>query len=1014
MIRILHFSDFHYKFSHDEDFVNEGKRIADSLKGQAIDLAIFSGDLVYETKESERISKAASCLFDPILETTGLTKAQLLIAPGNHDMKRGAEKPMVEESLMNYSSSEKLDSFCSYEGQLIDSLENFKSFSAFINEYYGEQMQIEPLYSWNKCTVKGIQVGLIAFNSAWRCKESRADRGKLLFPVSIVKEAFSKVRGCDVIICTQHHNISDFADFVAQDIEDEINEHCHILFTGHYHKCSVQTNHDSEIGLLHLSAPATYNRNDKTSQYGYSILEFNEDTFEGKLLVYNKYEDRFVEVDKKSVAVPVSDAKRELNEFRKLIRKRFDETLEKADALFVSGKDRSFLSLFKAPIIKNKGVQEILATKKEGQQFSLSEIISKGRSAIIFGYNKRGKTSLLRWIQLETLKCCTTQRLIPYYLDSKLYRNGKELDLVGSLHSYLEDNRKSVINRFNSYELLLLIDDLNPNDVRFMDNLKREMAIFPQVRFIATSLESMTRGCALMNFEGSDVDKYYLHDITNKEVHQLTLSWPNISIDNKRIVEEKIMQIFSQMHISLNYWTASLFLWIFEKTDPRNIHNNFELVKLYVDELLGMEDFINNDDFSTEYGDLKSFLGALAEKMLHSEGYSLDEQELFEFTNSYRESNKKFSDNPIDIINYLLKNGTIHRIDGKYTIRLKGVFEFLLAYRMTEDEILLNNILDDKYAFMSFGNELEFYAGFKKKDFNTISRIFERAKEILAPITNAEDYYKIDARLSHTLSISTKDVQCTGKLIERLSDIPEDEQADLLPTSISSIDETEVRLKTNYSDATLNAANVEHILFILSRIYRNSNACDDESLADAMLDYVLTGTCNLGFLLVEEAKKYELRGDENAEELAKLVSNFMPIIIQAFFYDAICQKNLTRVFKAKLESLIKSPKNNQLKIFIITFILVDLDTKENLHLVDEAMNIIDNKSLRYAILNKNILLSMKNAESSSIKNKLVEQRRSLIKEFDGFKSLDVEMSTKIQKDKNKESQRKHLIDKDYE
>lgn len=53
------------------------------------------------------------------------------------------------------------------------------------------------------------------------------------------------------------------------------------------------------------------------------------------------------------------------------------------------------------------------------------------------------------------------------------------------------------------------------------------------------------------------------------------------------MIEEKIIHIFSQMHIPFNFWTTSLFLWILERTDESNIHNNFELINLYVDEILG-------------------------------------------------------------------------------------------------------------------------------------------------------------------------------------------------------------------------------------------------------------------------------------------------------------------------------------------------------------------------------------------------------------------------------------------
>lgn len=1012
-IKLLHLSDFHYKDSHDSDFKSIGEKIAKALENIDIDFVIFSGDLVFEAKSIDTYNNAVKCFIDPIKRVTGLDNSRFLIAPGNHDLKRNVEKPMVSETLERYSSVAQVDAFCEHPGQLTDSLENFSAFRSFINRFYGNSITIEPLYMFSTQKINNVTIGLIAFNSAWRCKESRADRGKLLYPVYMVREAFERTKDCDIIFCAQHHNISDYAEFIAQDIEDEINEHCHILFTGHYHKGSVQTTHNTEIGLLHLAAPATFNRNDKESKYGFSIIELDETSLDGHLTIYIQNNDSFIEVDKKTIAIPVSEKKRELNDFRRLLRKRYNETLEIADALFVSGEDGAFFKLFKNPIIKNKSVQEIIATRQEGQRFTLKSIIDNSRSAIIFGYNKRGKSSLLRWIQLELLRTCVSGKIVPFFVDSKVYKNGKTFDLMKLLHNYLEANYNSINERFKDYELLLLIDDFNPNDSRFLDILMQEMNKFPKVRFIATSSESMSRQCALINFRGTDIDKYYIHDITNKEIHQLTMSWPNITKDNKKVVEEKLMQVFTQMHISFNYWTASLFLWIFEKTDPRNIHNNFELLRLYIDELLGRDQFIQNDSFNTEYSDLLSFLAALAERILYTDNYALQEKELFDFTEEYRTKNKKFSESPMDIIHYLIENGTLHRNEGYYTIRLKGVFEFLLALRMTEDQSLLDKILSNKFAFMSFGNELEYYAGFKKKDFKTINTIFSSAKDILEPFTKQTGFEQIDERLEKNVYVTKQDVQCTGQLIERLGEIPEDDQYELLPSMASPIDETEIKVKQYYDEVPITATNVEHVLFILSRIYRNSNVCDDEKMSDDLLNYLINATCNLGFLLVDETKTYELNGDENAEELVKIVSNFMPVIIETFFYDAICQKNLVRVFSDKLKELMQDPQSNQFKIFIITFMLVDLDIKEHYALISEALNVITNKVLRYAILNKSLLLSIRNNDNPRIRQFLGNQRRALIKEFDGFERIDAEIDNKLVVQKNKELQQQIKINKDY-
>lgn len=1014
MIRILHLSDFHYKDNHDADFKSVSSKIAEAIQNINIDIVVFSGDLVFDTNSYDKIEYAAECFIEPIKTVTGLDNSRILIAPGNHDMKRNAELPFIHDAFSRYETYQQIDEFCKYREQLQYSLANFENYNAFVTKFYKDTMIVEPLYTYGTINVSGKKIGLIAFNSAWRSTESKQDRGHLVYPVYMVHEAFDKIGECDLVLCTQHHNLSDYTDNVCQQIEEIVNEKCHVLFTGHYHRSGIHTSHDSETGLLHLVAPATYNRGDGESKYGFSILEIDEETLEGNLITYAKNGTDFIEVGTKPASVPVSEVKKQLNEFRKLLKKRQSQATEKADALFVSGKQGVFNSLFKNPIIKNKSVQEILTSGKEGEYISLEDIVNKQKSTIIFGYNKKGKSSLLRKIEIDVLGSSISRRIVPYFIDYKNYRKGLELNLSRELHNYLEMNYKKIEEIFTQYTLLLLIDDFNPNDNRFIQMMNDELKNFPNAFFIATSIESLSKQCALINFEGTDVDKYYIHDITNKEVHQLTLSWPNIAKERKREIEEKIMQISKNMHLSLNYWTVSLFLWIFEKTDNTNIHNNFELVKLYIDELLGKENFIKSQFFHVEYDDLKSYLAALAEKILYSENYSLTEKELEEFTYDYREHNLKFNISTFQLVEYLLESGVIYKIEDKYTIRLKGVFEFLLAFRMCESEELKTQVLSDKHAFLSFGNELEYYAGFKKNDYKTIETVFNSAKKIMESLTSRTDYEIIDKRLDNKVVITEQDVHSTGNLIERLKETTgEEEQYEMLMAPNDIIDETGLKTKVYFKEVPINSTSVESILFILSRIYRNSNVCNHEQLAKEILDYILTGTCNLGFLLVDETRELEIKGEDNAQQWIALVSNFIPIILEAFLYDAISQRNLAEVFKRKLAELKKTPENNQLRIFLLTLILVDIDITTYLPLIEDALELIDNKILRFAILNKNVLLTIKYYDNKEIKEHLLEQRKGLTKEFRSFAHIDKEVNRKIQQNADKDNRFKAIMNADY-
>lgn len=166
MIRILHLSDFHYKDKHDADFQDVGGKIADAIKDEVIDLVVFSGDLVYDTEQSDKIDKAAKCLIEPIKAVSRLSNDRILIAPGNHDMKTSAELPMIKQNFSTYKSYMDIDTFASNALQLELSLENFKSYNRFISDFYGESMAVQPLYVCHTPVINGCKLGLIAFNSS--------------------------------------------------------------------------------------------------------------------------------------------------------------------------------------------------------------------------------------------------------------------------------------------------------------------------------------------------------------------------------------------------------------------------------------------------------------------------------------------------------------------------------------------------------------------------------------------------------------------------------------------------------------------------------------------------------------------------------------------------------------------------------------------------------------------------------------------------------------------------------
>lgn len=423
----------------------------------------------------------------------------------------------------------------------------------------------------NTIDIQGKSIGLINLNSAWRCQKSEQDRGNLLFPSDFVREAMSMVRDCQLIICNMHHSLSDFKDFVEQQLDELIYDKCHILFTGHYHKNRTSTIDSSSVGILHNRASAVYNRKDTESKYGFCIIDYDEDAYEATIHTYRYTDNVYIELPEKKHQIPLAQEKRKQVDFRKTMRLNERNLIDKADELFVAGRrstdgKATFKGMFTEPVLRSKSFRDWIYKKGKGETASVKQIVDSYEDFIIYGSDKCGKTSLLWKVLIDTTHNYHKYKTIPLLI------NCKEVDLsvpkssIQTLPQYLQLNKKDTDNLFKEYTLLLLLDNFRIGDSKLINWIETEIAGFAKVRIIASANETLlSGGDEKILYSRTEVKHLFFHEITRKELHQLSQKWPNLTPTKRSEIEKRIFQVFNQMHIPFNYWTASLFMWIFEK-----------------------------------------------------------------------------------------------------------------------------------------------------------------------------------------------------------------------------------------------------------------------------------------------------------------------------------------------------------------------------------------------------------------------------------------------------------------
>ncbi|WP_445454629.1 metallophosphoesterase [Flavobacterium sp. 25HG05S-40] len=1019
-IRILHLTDFH--FSNEKKAIPNQNRLIDAMlksleqEKNNIDFLFFTGDLVNSGKDFKDFEDADKVLIQEVLASLNIKKDDVFICPGNHDVNRGQELDDIKDSINKIKSDKELDGYVlKQDGRSLKaSLANFNNYLKFQKAFYkNDQDILDPLFTVHKRKKKDLPINITTINSAWRAIDSNTDSGNLLYPVHYLKTAFEIIKKDNALnILLLHHPLSDFKYWNQQTLEDIIFKDYHLMFSGHTHKKRDTIHVVPEIGMYSCTSPATLSLDGK-SKIGYSIIEIDLESYNVKIenKLYQQDEEVFYSSTPLYGQIPISEKKQIENRFRETIRKRFNIELEKANDLFLSYSDKkeksNFLDLFTDPVIDNNSMTHIGSKKSQSKKILLNELINSRDNQILFGKDKSGKTAILYKILLDTLNEFSINNILPIYINCKeLIKSENQIDIIKTIRSFYELSTTDAEKLSQSYHIKILLDNFNENEKLILSPLNDYITKFKNASIIATAEETLLNGFSNKTINGTFFNNKFIWDIGRTQIRTLTNKWPSLSEESREILLEKIQKVFTQLNIPNNYWTVSLFIWIFEKNADATFRNNFQLIELYIDNLLDKESFVSKESiYKIDFEDFKNYLGELAHHLVveyNSSNYIITYVDLINFTSDYKKRNRKFVIEVQSIVEIIIEKGVLRKIDDdSYTFRLNGVFEYFLAFYMKDNIEFRDEIIEDGHFYLSFGNEFEICAGFNSRDIEFANKIYKKTKEIFSPINCLYDFEKIDFHLKLIIQDKLKiDLRLPELLKDSIKPISLENQ-DVIFEEITGLDNkklAEVQQKKYYEKIESNSENLEKALFILSRVFRNSKF-KDIKLEDEIFEFILNSSCTLGFKLMEEIEENKLDyiNDKTTEEdLMKLLTQFVPIVVQTFFYDSLVQNNLETILIDKIKELKENSKENQFKLLILYFSLIDLNLKQNHKYIDEVIEILNMGVLKQTSLIKlYIYLALKVNGNEALEDKIKKSIRSQELKIDSDKKKIGHIEQKI-------------------
>ena len=281
-VRWLHLSDFHFSAAMLEDAYDAEKVIRPLLElieqrrqiAGPIDLLFVTGDIA--NRGAARDYEVASRYFDRLIEAAVITKEQVWIVPGNHDVDRAPGKALRRTLDDDQEAS---SWFFADPANRANHLSKFANYRRFVESYFSRR-ELAPGDVVHRPTVEhlhGATLGILPINTAWFA-QGDDDRGKLWIGSRLVRERAESLRaeGAELIIGLFHHPLTELHE--NDTAGAWIRNQCDIFLRGHLHSSNVESIVSDDGAVLEIAAGATYQGSAWPCRAFYGTLEVSQRT----------------------------------------------------------------------------------------------------------------------------------------------------------------------------------------------------------------------------------------------------------------------------------------------------------------------------------------------------------------------------------------------------------------------------------------------------------------------------------------------------------------------------------------------------------------------------------------------------------------------------------------------------------------------------------------------------------------------------------------------------------------
>lgn len=956
---ILHLSDLHL----DKTFEYETKkyvvepllrRLAQVSKEVNIALVIFSGDLINEGGKSyDDDPELAFLMFEeifivPVMEQLNLPKERFLIIPGNHDISRSKDSLTIELGLKarlidQNSVSEFYDGVT--VGNLTEGFQRMVPYNNFIATFYNHLPALFKSSSMNNefiFDIDNMKVGVSCLNSAWRCYESKADKGNLLIGEKQIQKSLDSLENCDVKIVLSHHDLDYSRDFDKVDVGSIIQKNFDLWFTGHVHKTDAEYR-IHPLGKVYKSCASgilSHNVKDDVYKNGFSIIDYQREKRQIRTHFF-KYEHIKKEyVPNNSIGNDcgiwesplISDTEQSIISLgNSVIEELNKEVISSINSHLITyqtdtNAPKTLKELFVMPTITFKN--EVNPDEKEKAIKTFDQLILSDKNYLVFGSKESGKTLVLDKIYSECIENFTTHNILPVCFDFSELKS----DLVTVIKNQLSIDSGKLSSLLKAYQFIVLIDNLSFDNLNIhkIRIIKRFLDSYPKTRFIATHAQ-IFKGDYPMDTDITNLLMYEsltIQDFKSGQIRQLVKRWFRSSdkYDTPRKLQT-LTNAFTALALPRTPFAVSLFLWIIEKQEHFRPINNSTLVENFIEKLLSKHSNFQILAERFDYRNQIRLFAELAHFMLKNgqDGYKISYAQLVRFVDDYLRQ-RSFDWTTQFVLDRILDKGILlHEVNGEDIVmfRFNCFFEFFLVKKMEFSKAFKDEVLSEE-NYLMYLNEIDYYTGLNREESDILEtmvlRLMDSYEDLNQIIRNGK--FSIDEIFETKEPLIEKLNE--GRLIDYLPrSKPTEEDLDVMEDERTERIEQDQGVVTKEKDNQYQS--LSKILVLAMKVLKNSEEVHREGLKAEALNQIIKNSISFAVIYKLTLQKYldeQLSETEDKEQLA-MTNRFLPLLHELMVFRNLGTLKLSGVIKAKMESD-SNLDVSEFEKFITVFLYSDL------------------------------------------------------------------------------------------